>query len=107
MEYMINEAQSDQSIHIEQIDHGRFASISSTSLLLMVGAFGPALKAGSPVTGSVTNFCSVRTFSSRRQHNSSILDIRVQRITWPNIKSAAQRPLAERLVPWSIVWFAW
>src|ERR1700741_2462120 len=56
MELMINEAQSDQSIYIEQIDHGKFASISSTSLLLMVGAFGPALKAGSPVTGSVTIF---------------------------------------------------
>jgi hypothetical protein len=51
---MVNEAQSYQSIHIEQIDHGKFASISSTSLLLMVGAFGPALKAGNPVTGSVT-----------------------------------------------------
>src|SRR5579864_5075898 len=56
MEFMINEAQSDQGIHIEQIDHGKFARISSTSLLLMVGAFGPALKAGRPVTGSVTIF---------------------------------------------------
>jgi hypothetical protein len=56
MEVMIHEAQSDQSIYIEQIDLGKFATISSTSLLLMVGAFGPALKAGSPVTGSVTIF---------------------------------------------------
>ena len=55
MEFMINEAQSDQSIHIEQIDHGKFAKISSTSLLLNVGAFGPALNAGSPVTESVTS----------------------------------------------------
>src|SRR5258708_22738998 len=56
MEFMINEDQSEQSIRIEQIDHGKFASISSTSLLLMVGAFGPALKTGSPVTVSVTIF---------------------------------------------------
>jgi hypothetical protein len=56
MEFMIHEAQSDQSIHIEQVDHGKFAEISSTSLLLIVGAFDPALKAGSPVTGSVTIF---------------------------------------------------
>jgi len=56
MEFMIHEAQSDQSIHIEQIDHGTFASISATSLLLKIGAFGPALKAGRPVTGSVTIF---------------------------------------------------
>src|ERR1700685_1454603 len=56
MKFIIDEAQSDQSIHVEQVDHGKFAKISSTSLLLMVGAFGPALKAGSPVTGSVTIF---------------------------------------------------
>src|SRR5260370_19707712 len=56
MEFMINEAQSDKGIHIKQIDHGKFAKISSTSLLLIVGAFGPALKAGSPVTGSVPIF---------------------------------------------------
>src|ERR1700693_1375771 len=56
MKFMIDEAQSDQSIHIEQVDHGKFAKISSTSLLLIVGAFGPALKAGRPVTGSVTIF---------------------------------------------------
>jgi hypothetical protein len=53
---MINEAQGDQSIHVEQIDHGKLAKISSTSLLLIVGAFDPTLKAGSPVTGSVTIF---------------------------------------------------
>src|SRR5690348_9892601 len=56
VEFVIDEAQSDQRIHIEQVDHGKFAKISSTSLLLIAGAFGPALKAGSPVTGSVTIF---------------------------------------------------
>ena len=56
VEFMIKEAQSDQSIHIQQIHHGKFAKISSTSLLLMMGALGPALKAGRPVTGSVTIF---------------------------------------------------
>jgi hypothetical protein len=55
VEFVINEAKCDQSIHVEQIDHGKFAKISSTSLLLNVGAFGPALRAGSPVTGSVTS----------------------------------------------------
>jgi hypothetical protein len=55
MEFVINEPESDESIHIEQVDHGKFVRISSTSLLLNMGAFGPALKAGSPVTGSVTN----------------------------------------------------
>jgi hypothetical protein len=56
MEFVIHEAKGDQSIHIEQVDHGKFAKVSSTSLLLKVGALGPALRAGSPVTGSVTSF---------------------------------------------------
>ncbi len=55
MKFVINEPKSDLSIHIEKVDHGKFARISSTSLLLNVGAFGPALKAGNPVTGSVTS----------------------------------------------------
>ena len=55
MEFVIHEPEGDQSIHVEQVDHGKFAKISSTSLLLNVGAFGPALRAGSPVIGSVTN----------------------------------------------------
>jgi hypothetical protein len=55
MEFVINEPESDQSIYIEQIDHGKFARISSTSLLLNVGAWRPAVRAGSPVTGSVTS----------------------------------------------------
>jgi hypothetical protein len=55
VEFVIQEPEGDQSIHIEQVDHGKFAKISSTSLLLNVGAFGPALSAGSPVTGSVTS----------------------------------------------------
>jgi hypothetical protein len=56
MEFVINEPEGNQSIHIKQVDHGKFAKISSTSLLLNVGACGPALRAGSLVTGSVTSF---------------------------------------------------
>src|ERR1700676_5644383 len=54
VEFVVEETEGDQSIHIEQVDHGMFAKISSTSLLLIMGASGPALRAGSPVTGSVT-----------------------------------------------------
>src|ERR1700687_1809108 len=64
VEFVVEEPEGDQSIHIEQVDHGKFAKISSTSLLLNVGAFGPALRAGSPVTGSVTSFAQ-RVFSSQ------------------------------------------
>ncbi|MFI5105864.1 MAG: hypothetical protein ACHP79_13150, partial [Terriglobales bacterium] len=48
------EAQRDKSVHIEQINHGKSASISRTSLLLNTGARAPALKTGRPVMGSVT-----------------------------------------------------
>ena len=55
MEFVINEPESVQSIRAEQIDHGKFARIFSTSFLLNVGVLGPALRAGSPVSGFVTN----------------------------------------------------
>src|SRR5271169_483835 len=54
VELVIDESERNQGVHIEQINHGKFAKISSTSLLVKVGASGPALKAGSPVAGSVT-----------------------------------------------------
>src|SRR5215472_13606579 len=62
MEFVINEPESDQGVHVEQIDHGKFARISSTSLLLNVGALGPALRTGSPVTGSVTSLTRCARF---------------------------------------------
>jgi len=72
----------------------------------MVGAFGPALKAGSPVTGSVTIFirCGrfLRGVSTIRP--SSIFASRGSP-GWIQVGGAAA--LAERLVPWSIPWFAW
>src|SRR5215467_703301 len=55
MEFVVHEPESDESIYVQQIGHGKFARSSSTSLLLSVGALGPALRAGSPVTGSVTS----------------------------------------------------
>src|SRR5579863_73303 len=51
---VIDESERNQRVHIEQINHGKFAKTSSTSLLVNVGASGPALKAGSPVAASVT-----------------------------------------------------
>jgi hypothetical protein len=39
VEFAIDEPEGDESIHVEQVDHGKFAKISSTSLLLNLGAF--------------------------------------------------------------------
>ena len=62
MEFVIDEPESYQRIHVEQIDHGKFVRISSISLLLGVGAFGPEARAGSPVTRSVTNLTRCARF---------------------------------------------
>src|SRR6516162_2290796 len=70
MEFVIHKPEGDESVHVEQVNHGKFAKISSTSLLLNVGAFGPALRAGSPVTGSVT---SLTRFGRFRRGVNTIL----------------------------------
>src|SRR5450631_2898788 len=54
MEFVVHDSKSHKSIHVEEIGHGKFDRISSTSLLVNVGASGPALKAGRPETGSIT-----------------------------------------------------
>src|SRR5271157_957486 len=54
VEFVLQESQRDQSIHVEEIRHGNSASISRTCLLLNTGAFGPALSAGRPVIESIT-----------------------------------------------------
>jgi hypothetical protein len=54
VEFMVNESECNERVHIEQICHGKFVKISSTSLLLKTGASEPALSTGSPVTRSVT-----------------------------------------------------
>ena len=72
------------------MDHEKFAKISSTSLLLSVGAFGPRSKRA--VRNGISHeFNSVEAFLARRQDNSPILYIGVQWITWSNIESAAKR----------------
>jgi hypothetical protein len=59
---MVHEPESDQSVYVEQIDHGKFARISSTCLLLNVGALGAALRTGRPVTESVMSLTRCARF---------------------------------------------
>src|ERR1700688_22682 len=54
MEFMLQESQRYQSIHVEKIRHGNSDKISRTCLLLSRGASEPALSTGRPVTGSTT-----------------------------------------------------
>ena len=54
VEFMLEETQRHESIHIEQIPHGNSDKISETCSLLNVAAFGPALRTGRPVIRSTT-----------------------------------------------------
>src|SRR5512146_1001891 len=56
MKLVLLKTQSYKSIYIEQVDHGKSARISRTSLLLNTGASGPAVKTGRPVMRSLTIF---------------------------------------------------
>jgi hypothetical protein len=51
---MIENAQGDESTHIEQEHHGKSARISATCLWVSLGPLGPAASTGQPVTGSLT-----------------------------------------------------
>jgi hypothetical protein len=74
MELMVIESKRDQSIYVEQILHGKFERISSTSLLLNTGASLAKLKAGSPVIGSVRIFAFKGAFfrGVKTMHHASI-----------------------------------
>jgi len=54
VELVARSGQSDQSINVQQVGHGKSAKISSTSLLVSGGAPGGAARTGRPVIGSVT-----------------------------------------------------
>src|ERR1700730_1575911 len=62
MKYMLAQPKRDEYIHVEQILHGKSASISSTSLLVRTGAPGPRVSTGSPVLRSMTIFAFRRRF---------------------------------------------
>ena len=73
MEFVIDEPEADESIHVEASDHGRVAKISSTSLLLNVG--GICGRARNRESGSRVNhnFDSVSTLQPGCQYNSPVL----------------------------------
>src|ERR1017187_1341440 len=78
VELVVDDAKRQQRTHVEKILHGKSASISSTSLLVRTGAPGPNVRAGNPVTGSITIFplvfrflCGVKTIRSPSALTSS------------------------------------
>jgi len=52
MELMFQYGEREQSIHVQQVSHGKSARASRTCALVSLGAFGPAVSTGSPVTRS-------------------------------------------------------
>ena len=53
MEIVFEYSESNERIYIEKESHGKSARISATSALVNIGASGPALSTGYPVTGSL------------------------------------------------------
>src|SRR5215510_7924963 len=67
MKLVLQYNQRKQSIHVQQVSHGKSARISRTSALVSLGALGPAVRTGSPVTGSrVIRAFRERTFRGVR-----------------------------------------
>jgi hypothetical protein len=90
VELVIDESERNQGVHNEQINHGKFAKISSTSLLVKVGASGPALKAGSPVAGSVTILTRWGRLLAGVNTISACLDVGVKGVTRSDTKPTAK-----------------
>ena len=81
----------DESIHVEQVFHGKLARISSTSLLRIRGASCPALRTGRPVTGSAIILTCCGRFFRGRQNDATGFDLSIQRITGENSEPAAEK----------------
>src|SRR5271155_3680935 len=69
MKLMLQYDQCDQRVHVQQVSHGKSARISRTSALVTFAAFGPAVKTGSPVTGSRM----IRAFGGRTFRGDRII----------------------------------
>src|SRR5690348_1964254 len=52
VKFMLQYDEGKQSVHVQQVPHGKSARISRTSALLSRGASGPAVRTGNPVTRS-------------------------------------------------------
>src|ERR1700693_241482 len=61
VELVLQKAQRNERVDIQQVSHGKVARMSSTCLLVRQGASGPAVRTGRPVTGS----SMMRTFRKR------------------------------------------
>ena len=54
MEFVLKETQCHKGVYVEEVPHGNSDNMSRTSLLVSGGAFGPAVRTGSPVIRSFT-----------------------------------------------------
>src|SRR5579863_3818452 len=99
---MLQNDERKETIHIQQVDHGKSASISRTAALVNLGALGPAVKTGNPVTGSrmiralrergfrgVRTICCPSTLASSESPgcSPSLRRILLGTTTWPFVET--------------------
>ena len=78
---MVQDSERQQRIHIQQVFHGKSARSSPTCALVSLGAFGPAVSAGKPVTGSRI----IRPFRGRVLRG-------VRTMHWPSSLASSKSP---------------
>jgi hypothetical protein len=101
VKFVLHETQCNQRIYVQEILHGKFDRISSTSLLVKMGASGPAVRTGSPVIEStmILGFLprvrrgvktmlpsSVRTSSGSPGRSPSLRRRGPGKTTWPFVE---------------------
>src|ERR1700730_19358007 len=90
VELVLQEAQRNERVDIQQLSQGKAARMSSTCLLVRRGSSGPAVRTGRPVTGSSI----MRTFRKR-----ALLGVSTTRSpsTLASSGSPARRPSFRRI----------
>jgi len=94
VEFMLEEAECDERVYVQQVSHGNSERISRTCRLVKSGASGPALRTGRPVIRST------RILTCRERFLRGI-NMTLPACTFTSSESPAWRPSWRRIGPGS------